>query len=87
MVAYCQQSSKGHTGGNQETVSAENNADCGGPAQGLPEENNINTGARGHPYDIWAKKNLFVFCLCPENLPEVKLKINGLVSLSEENSG
>lgn len=38
------------------------------------------------PMIFGQKKNLFVFCLCPENLPEVKLKINELVSLAEENS-
>lgn len=57
--------------------------DCGGPAKEVSEGNNISSSATDHFCDILAK-HLATFCPYPNNLPETKLKNNGLNSLAEE---
>lgn len=56
---------------------------CGGSAPEVSEGNNIRDWARGHPCDNLV---MSAFCPQPKNLPEVKLKSNGLISSAEKIS-
>lgn len=59
---------------------------CGGPSQKVSEGNNISNWTTNGSCDILAK-HVATFCPCPKNLPEAKLKNNGLNFLAEEILG
>lgn len=80
---HCKHSLKNQSSKTLEDSSAESNVDFGGPVQEVSEESNIGHWERGHTCDIFTK-NPDVFCPCPNNLPEVKLKNNGLISLAKK---
>lgn len=52
--------------------------DSGSPVQEVLEENNINSWAGDHSWDILAK-TVASLCICPKTFPETKLENNRLI--------
>lgn len=78
VVKYCKQNIMAYSSGSVKVRSAES-------SEGLPQRASygnkdfISNRARDYFYDILAKKS--VFCVCPENLCEAKLKRNKLLGV------
>ena len=75
----------GHASRNMEGSGAESNGDYDGPAQYVSEGKNTSKWPRNCSCGVLVK-NVAVFCPCPNNMPEAKLKSFGLMVLAEEIS-
>ena len=75
----------GHTGKGMEESVAETDLNCGGLARDTSKEKHLSMHPRDPSCDIFVK-NVAVFCLCLNILPEVKLQIFGLTAFAGEIS-
>lgn len=83
-----------HLTGTIEGSGAQCNIKCVGPAHEVSERNNNSKckWSRDHPYDILAtnknfKNRVALFCPCPKNLLQTKLKNFGLKELMGVSQG
>jgi hypothetical protein len=72
----------GNISRNWEGSCTGNNVDYYGLIQAVSEQKNINKRPRDGSCYIWMR-NVAISCPCPNNLPEAKVKSDGLTALTE----